>query len=737
MGPSAPYNHLSTIDIPVSGGHYRRMNEPVIVCGRVFRPELVQHLSQMATQQPPPGRNVLAREVCSHLAWFSPDGRPALSGAKVALRKLSRRGLLQLPPRKGRCPRTHRLRPSGQPLPPVGKVPRRVDHVPGLHLHLITGSEDPLHGLWNDLIIQQHPCGDAPLVGAQLRYLIGSEHGWLGAIGFGPAAFALRARDQWIGWPTGARLSKLNQVVGLARLLIRQEVHCTNLASRALSLGLQRLPADWQARYGISPVLVETFVNRSQFTGRTFGAANWQRIGTSSGRGRLGSLPPVKTLKDIWVFPLTSQARRHLQAQAAPVLTPQPVTQNLAQTDWCAHELDGLDLGDQRLDRRAQRILEARWQQPQASFYGSFAGWSPAKASYDFIEHPKAPISLSRLLEPHLQATQARMAAENVVLLPQDTTTLNYTGLRQTSGLGPLGEESGRGLWLHSLLAFRPDGIPLGLLHAHCWARPPALPGTDRGRNAKSIDEKESFRWLQAFQAAAAAARRMPQSQLVVLTDREGDLYELHDAVQIGPPNLHTVIRAQHDRKLECHQKLWAFMATQPLGKEHPLEVPRRRGQSARIATVEVRWAQITIHAPAVGCKKGWPPLTLWSVWVCEPHPPQGVEPIEWMLLTDLPVTTWEQAWEKVQWYCRRWGIEEWHRALKNGCGVEQREFKKAEHLQRVLAFDLIIAWRVLACVKLGRALPQLPASVLYSPDELQVLWGTLKKRRAALARGI
>jgi hypothetical protein len=289
---------------------------------------------------------------------------------------------------------------------------------------------------------------------------------------------------------------------------------------------------------------------------------------------------------------------------------------------------------------------------------------------------------------------------------------------------------------LHSLLAFRPDGIPLGLLHAHCWARPQAALGTDRGRNAKSIDEKESFRWLQALQAAAAAAARMPQSQLVVLTDREGDLYELHDAVQIGPPNLHTVIRAQHDRTLEGHQKLWAFMAAQPLGKEQPLEVPRRRGQRARTATVEVRWAQITIQAPAVGCKKGWPSLTLWSVWVCEPHPPQGVEPIEWMLLTDLPVTTWEQAWEKVQWYCRRWGIEEWHRALKNGCGVEQREFKKAEHLQRVLAFDLIIAWRVLACVKLGRALPQLPASVLYSPDELQVLWGTLKKRRAALFRG-
>ena len=117
-----------------------------------------------------------------------------------------------------------------------------------------------------------------------MRYLIGSQHGWLGAIGFGPAAFVLRARDQWIGWSTGARLSKLNQVVGLARLLIRQEVSCANLASRALSLGLPRLPSDWQARYGLRPVLVETFVDCSQFTGRTFGAANWQRIGTSSGR---------------------------------------------------------------------------------------------------------------------------------------------------------------------------------------------------------------------------------------------------------------------------------------------------------------------------------------------------------------------------------------------------------------------------------------------------------------------
>ena len=194
-----------------------------------------------------------------------------------------------------------------------------------------------------------------------------------------------------------------------------------------------------------------------------------------------------------------------------PPLTPQPLEQSLAQEDWCAYEMRGLDLGDQRREQRAVKILAARWQQPQASFYGSFAAWAPAKAAYGLIEHRSRDISLERLLGAHQQATQARMAAEPVVLLPQDTTGLNYTGLRQTGGLGPLGEDKGRGLWLHTLLAFRPDGVPLGVLDARCWARPPE-DAAGRGRNAKSVDEKESVRWLDAFHRAAAAARRMPQT---------------------------------------------------------------------------------------------------------------------------------------------------------------------------------------------------------------------------------
>jgi len=703
------------------------MDTPVRVCGRTFTPALIQHLAEMIAAQPNIRRGPLAQEICRHLDWQSPTGRPAVSSARVAVRKLERRGFLRLP--KARRSVAHRLRPSGKKLPSVTGVPRRVDQIRGLHLHLISGKEDLLHGLWNDLIIQQHPCGDAPLVGTQLRYLIGSDHGWLGALGFGPAAFVLGARDQWIGWSTRARLEHLPEVVCLSRLLIRQEVRCTNLVSKVWSMIASRLPEDWHSRYGRRPSLVETFVDRTRFTGRSFAAANWLRLGESIGRGRLGVEQPSTTPKDIWVYPLGANPRRQLQSEPPKPLMPCPLLESLDTADWCARELESIDLGDARRDRRALSILLARWNDPTATFGASFPDWADAKGAYQLIEHERPQISIRTLLAPHVESTEARMAAEPVVLLPQDTTSLNYSSLKQTTGLGEIGPGPARGLFLHSLLVWRTDGVMLGVLDAQCWGRS-GEPSTDkRTRNAKSINEKESARWMQALSVAASAARRMPRTQLVVMADREGDLYELHDGVQVGPPNLHVLVRAQHDRNLVDHQKLWTFMASQPLGERRDLYIPRSGSRPARIATVEIRWASITIQAPAVGPKKGWPALTLRAVWVHEPEAPPGIEPLDWMLLTDLPVSTVAQAWEKVEWYCRRWGIEEWHRVLKSICKVEQREFKTAEHLQRALAFDLIMAWRILALIKLGRALPNVPASLLYTLEELEVLKYAVKKK--------
>jgi hypothetical protein len=703
------------------------MDEPIVLCGRIFTPELIEYLKDAQQKDPELSKNDFARLVCRELGWYAPDGRPSLSSAKVALRKLRHRGLLPAEAEKKRA-RRHRLKASGAPLPALSKVPKRVDQVQHLHLYLLSGHDDPLHGLWNDLIIAQHPCKDAPLVGAQLRYLIGSDHGWLGAIGFGPAAFMLGARDRWINWSTSARTGHLREVLGLSRFLIRQEVRCAHLASKVLGMVLARVADDWEQRYAVRPLLVETFVDRAKYTGNCFSAANWRRIGASTGRGRLGAAAPTKSIKDIWVYELEPGARTELQRQTSAPLTPRPLLSCLTQESWCAQELSMLDLGDVRLKRRAVRVLEARWANPQESFYGSFATWTEAMGAYRLIENQKAPVSLDQLLGAHSQATQARMAAESLVLLPQDTSTLNYTGLKRTTGLGPLGEDKGQGLWLHSQLAYRPDGIPLGVLNARCWARPKGKAEPEKGRNAQSIDEKESERWVESLAVAGQAARRMIQTQVVSITDREGDLYELHDAVQIGPSNCHILVRAQHNRLLESHQKLWSFMATQPVARTYTLDVPRRRNQPARQATLELRYARVTIQAPQVGAKKSWPPLQLWAVWTHEPNPPAGVEPLDWMLLTDLPIANADEAYEKVLWYRIRWGIEEWHRVLKTGCNAEGREFETAEHLQRALAFDMIAAWRLLACLKIGRALPQLPARLLYTEEELLVLWALQKK---------
>lgn len=705
------------------------MSMPIILSGRVFTDELIAHTRELCQAQPPPSGNDLAREVCLQLDWRSSHGRWALSSCKVALRKLHKRGLIPWPcaQRAGTGPR--RLRRSGQPLPPVAALPPRVDQVGNLHLRLLTGSQDPLSPLWNDLMIAQHPCGDAPLVGSQLRYLIGSDSGWLGALGFGPAAWILGARDTWIGWSVQARKHNLGGVVGLSRLLIRTEVRCANLASKVLALALQRLPEDWQTRYGVRPLLLETFVDRHHYHGRCFLAANWRRVGTSQGRGRLGPETPTQSPKDILLFPLQDDARQRLQREPPQPVTPRPLLEGLAQNDWWTRELADLDLGDRRLEHRAHLILAARAQQPNATFYGSFEDRHQSKRAYALIAHPDPQITLARLLQPHAEATLARSALEPVVLLPQDTSSLNYSGLRQTTGLGYINHEGSRGLFLHSLLAWRPDGVPLGVLHAHCWARPQVPTNDPRNRNAKAIDEKESLCWLEALQSAATAARRVPHTTFITLADRGGDLYELHDLVQAGPPNLHAVVRAQHDRNLQSHQKLWDFLAAQPVGQRTTIEVPRRTGQPARTATVEVRWAQVTILPPEVPTKKTWPPLRLWAVWVVEPHPPADVEPLEWMLLTDLPVENWPQAQEKIQWYRRRWGNEEWHRMLKSGCGAERREFTTAEHLQRALAFELILAWRLLLLVKLGRRVPNLPAEAIFAPDELEVLWRGAKKK--------
>jgi len=710
------------------------MTTTMRICGQVLSEDFLHELNRYSQQEPEPSRAALAEQVCRQLGWWRGNGEPNLGKGRALLKKLSKAGHVKLPAKRGpRAGQRRRLRACGQSLPELQPIPGRVDQLRGLKLHLISGWDDPLSGLWNELIVQQHPLGDAPLVGWQVRYLIGSDHGWLGAIGFGPAAWCLQARDQWIGWDSQTRRSNIHLIIGLSRLLIRKEVRCANLASKVMGMSLAQVGQDWKQRYGHKPLLVESFVDRNQFTGKSYVAANWRLIGTSQGRGRLGpKMGDPLQQKDIYVYPLESRAREHLQNRPVVLVQPRSVLAGLESGCWAQEEMADLDLGDERLTKRATAILQGRWDHPEKSYAKSFGDWGQAQGAYRLLGHASEEIDLPSLLASHQERTLERMAAEKLVLLPQDTTSLNYSGLKQTKDLGQINGEGSLGLHLHSTLALSAAGVPLGVVDAQCWGR--ELEGQELGRNAKSVDQKESVRWVNSVNRAAGIARRMPQTTVVELGDRESDIYEVFDQVLIGPPNLHVVVRAQHNRVLQEQAKLWDYMALQPVCGQLKVQVPRSPTRKARTAVMEVRRAEITICASATRLKKHWPGLKLYAVWVKEIDPPPGQEPLEWMLLTDLPVTTWEQAVEVVRCYCLRWRIEEWHRVLKSGCGVERREFESALHLRRALAFDLIVAWRTLMLIKLNRETPNMPASVAFSEEELAILRCYKKKDEDATA---
>jgi hypothetical protein len=406
--------------------------------------------------------------------------------------------------------------------------------------------------------------------------------------------------------------------------------------------------------------------------------------------------------------------------------SPQP-----AGADWATHEFALAPLPDPRLVSRLITMATDFALQPTASLPQACGSWARTKAAYRFFDHDG--IAPEALLAAHVQATVQRAAAHPVVLCAQDTTSLNYSTHPQTKGLGPIGNNRDKtiGLFLHATLALTPAGQPLGLLHAQSWVRSTKTFGrSSQERNRTPRTAKESQKWLDSFTACQTLVPQCPDTTLVNVADREGDLYDLFAAALApteGPP-VQLLVRAQHDRQVAQGQKyLWDFLAAQRGSGRLPIQVPRKNGQPARLATLSIRFAPVTLRPPCL--KEDQPPLNLWAVEAREPRPPKGATPICWRLLTTRPVASFAAAVEKVSWYAQRWQIEVLHKVLKSGCQVEQRQLETAARLQRVVRVDLIVAWRVLGLCQAGRATPDGLASAWLSADEWRALTCYMEER--------
>ena len=285
-------------------------------CGREFSTADLTHIRELLQIQPVLGRVALSRRVCQDLGWVNALGQPKEMSCRVALLRMEKEGWLQLHPplRKNGCGRLRlELSSASDPREPVQES---VSALASLVFQRVEGAKRS--SLWNELIQRYHYLGYRPLSGAQMRYLVWSGDGrLLAALGFGASAWQVQPRDRHIGWNDRQRRAGLHRIVNNARFLILPWVKCGGLASRILSGIIKPLRADWRLRYGYEPVLLETFVEIPRFTGTSYRAANWIRLGQTQGRGKLEKQHcQIAPLKDIWVHSLHPDFRKILCAPA-------------------------------------------------------------------------------------------------------------------------------------------------------------------------------------------------------------------------------------------------------------------------------------------------------------------------------------------------------------------------------------------------------------------------------------
>lgn len=688
-------------------------------------------------------RTDLAKRVCEKFGFHDVGRHLQIGGCLKALRELESAGHFSLPPAlKSLGPKFPRRLSNPVPLPV--DVPSNAGEVKDLHLMLVE-SVDEMR-IWNELMIDEHPLGAGPLVGRQLRYLINSRYGWLGGFGFAAPALQLADRDAWIGWSSEERKSYLHFIVGMSRFLIRPSVQCHNLASKTLSMSITKMLIDFEQKYNYRPLLIESFVDLDHYEGTCYRAANWIEIGKTKGRGRQDEFSEsALSVKSIYVYPIEKDFRKKLGLSTPVGMLALNPTDGMDGTQWAEQEFGGAPLGDIRLSNRLVKVASAKAEAPGEAFSATVNGnLAETKAYYRMMDQPDdSAVNLPNILAPHRQRTMQRMMGQKTVLCIQDGSDINYTNLEKCKGLGNLSaNQTGakcKGLHLHSTFVVEPNGVPLGVLKAQCVAPEAKSPKDKRRLSVVPIEEKKTFAWIEHHRDLVKIAKKMPQTRLVDICDREGDFYELFEE-QKKDPCVDLIVRAHHDRAISKEPlKLFASARQAEILSQVNITIqrqsarPKKSKQKARPARIE-RMAKLTIRGMPIQIQppkhySDRPPIDIFIIHALEDNPPENTEAIEWFLLTTRNATTAAEAEQCLRWYTLRWRIEDWHRVLKSGCRIGDLAHESAERMRRAIAINMVIAWRLMLMTLMGRETPGLPIEVLFSDIEIRTMHAYAKKK--------
>lgn len=386
---------------------------------------------------------------------------------------------------------------------------------------------------------------------------------------------------------------------------------------------------------------------------------------------------------------------------------------------WAKATFEPCQLNDLRRTNRAVQVAQRMAECPSGSLPRQMQTWKEVIALYRLLDTPE--VTFEALMQPHWQHTRQEIAAHSLVLLVQDTTELDLTPHPKTTGLGQVGNERGRGLYLQTMLAVLPEsGAVLGCAQQEPFVRVSAPPGERRSQR-RFRSERETDVWMRLVQRLGGLA---PETTLVHVGDRTADMVDFFQAC--GSCQTHFLVRAVQNRRTQTPDgqilSLLEQVRAWPSQGQRCFAVPASHGRKARSTQLQIAWDGLRVLPPRNEPRASHEPQLVWAIRVWEAQPPEGAEPLEWILLTSVPTTSLAHAWERVGWYERRWVVEDYHQCLKTGCRIEARQVRTAERVIRLLGLLAPLAVRLVQLRDLARRAPDTPAAQVVEADLLALV---------------
>lgn len=406
-------------------------------------------------------------------------------------------------------------------------------------------------------------------------------------------------------------------------------------------------------------------------------------------------------------------------------------------SSWAVDELAKISFGDKRLDKRFLKIAGSQSQTPQKSINASSSDWSCAKGAYRLFNNSK--VTAEKILDPHMENTVHRIYGNELVVIAQDTTFVDFSSHYKTSGLGVANTmESGfqtKGIHFHAGLAMTCEGTPLGLLYGKIWSRKPQKK-TDYEVTKIPIHKKESYRWIECLEHTKAL---LPSgTRGLVLADRECDIYEYFEAAEDF--DIDVLVRLHHNRiivdEFGDSSRVIEALEQEKFAGEIKIHIPGNGSRTARDAVMDVKFTRVCLQGKPRGVSvKHRRDIQLSVLKLEEKKAPKGKDPLSWTLITSLPIETMDQAEELMKFYRMRWTIELYFKSLKSGCNVEKCRLDDGDKLIKFIALCGVIAWRIMWLTWLGREIPQASGELALTQVEWKTLW--IKKYKDKIKAGL